>query len=71
MGWADRVREGWQWALNTDIGRQLAQRAKDKVDEGLDKIVTGQPQEGERLIEEGKADAQQAAETERRENPPS
>lgn len=71
MGWADRMRDGWSWALNTEIGRQLAQRAKEKVDEGLDKLLSGETREGERLIEEGKVDAQEAADAERRENPPS
>lgn len=71
MGWADKVRDTWRWAMNTEIGQQLAQRAKQKADEGMDRLLSGQPQEGERLIEEAKVDAAEAVEAERnREGPP-
>jgi len=60
MTWTDMMKDGLRKALDSDIGRELAQKAKSKAEEGLDMILGGKPQEGEQLIDEAKQDAQAA-----------
>ncbi|HLN24130.1 MAG TPA: hypothetical protein VK558_09125 [Patescibacteria group bacterium] len=60
MTWTDMMKDGLRKALDSDIGKELAQKAKNKAEEGLDMILGGKAQEGEQLIDEAKQDAQAA-----------
>jgi len=60
MTWTDILKDGLRKALDSDIGRELAQKAKNKAEVGLDMILGGKAQEGGQLIDEAKQDAQTA-----------
>lgn len=63
MGWTDMMKEGLRKVMETDIGRELAQKARAKAGKGLDSILGGSPEEGEKRSDEAKRDARTAADT--------
>jgi len=58
MTWTDILKDGLRKALDSDLARELAQKAKSKAEVGLDMILGGKAQEGGQLIDEAKQDAQ-------------
>jgi hypothetical protein len=60
MTWTDMMKDGLRKAMESDIGKELAQKARAKAEEGLDMILGGKPQEGEQLLDQAKQDAQAA-----------
>jgi hypothetical protein len=62
MSWTDMVKEGWRKAMESELGRELAQKARAKAEEGIDRVLGGQTAEGEKMIDEATRDAKTAAE---------
>jgi hypothetical protein len=62
MGWKDTLKEGAKELMGSDLGQDLARRAREKAEQSIDKILGGQPDEGGRLAEESQKDAKASAE---------
>lgn len=60
MGWTEKITEGLRGLGGTSFARELMESAKAKAEKGLDQLLHGRRDEGERLVEEAKEEAMRA-----------